>query len=48
MDAAITAVQQQFAGLVFTLAGPVDANHNQARARRGLGRPPGPRAPAGG
>ena len=35
------AAQQQFAGLVFTLGGPVDANHNQARFTWHLG-------PAGG
>ncbi len=37
----IGAAQQQFAGLVFTLGGPVDANHNQARFTWHLG-------PAGG
>jgi hypothetical protein len=31
------AAQQQFAGLVFTLGGPVDANHNQARFTWHLG-----------
>jgi SnoaL-like domain len=35
------AAQQQFAGLVFTLGGAVDANHNQARFTWHLG-------PAGG
>ena len=35
------AAQQQFAGLTFTLGGPVDANHNQARFTWHLG-------PAGG
>ena len=29
--ALIGAAQEQFAGLAFTLGGPVDANHNQAR-----------------
>jgi hypothetical protein len=33
----IGAAQQQFAGLVFTLGGPVDANHNQARFSWHLG-----------
>jgi len=37
----IGAAQQQFSGLVFTLGGPVDANHNQARFTWHLG-------PAGG
>jgi hypothetical protein len=40
-DATIAAVQQQFPGLVFTLGGPVDANHHQARFSWHLG-------PAGG
>jgi hypothetical protein len=31
------AAQQQFAGLTFTLGGPVDANHNQARFTWHLG-----------
>ena len=31
IDAAITAAQGQFPGYVFTLAGPVDAHHRQAR-----------------
>ena len=31
IDAMINAVQQQFPGMVFTLAGPVDAHHQQAR-----------------
>ena len=39
--ALIGAAQQQFPGLVFTLGGPVDANHNQARFTWHLG-------PAGG
>jgi hypothetical protein len=31
IDATIAAVQAQFPGFVFTLAGPVDAHHRQAR-----------------
>lgn len=31
IDAMISAVQQQFPGMTFTLAGPVDAHHSQAR-----------------
>lgn len=37
IDATIGAVQQQFAGLVFTPAGPADAHHRQARFTWGLG-----------
>jgi hypothetical protein len=37
IDATIGAVQNQFPGLVFTLAGPVDAHHLQARFSWGLG-----------
>jgi hypothetical protein len=37
IDATIAEVQQQFPGLVFTLAGPVDAHHRQARFTWGLG-----------
>ena len=37
------AAQQQFPGLVFTLGGPVDTNHNQARFTWHLG-PAGARA----
>jgi hypothetical protein len=37
IDAGIAGVQQMFAGLVFSLAGPVDANHNQARFTWHLG-----------
>ncbi len=37
IDATIAAVQQQFPGFVFTLAGPVDAHHRQARFTWGLG-----------
>ena len=41
IDAGVAAAQQQFPGMVFSLAGPVDANHNQARFTWNLG-------PAGG
>jgi hypothetical protein len=37
IDATIAAVQGQFPGFVFTLAGPVDAHHSQARFTWGLG-----------
>lgn len=37
IDATIGAVQQQFPGLVFSLAGEVDAHHQQARFTWGLG-----------
>jgi hypothetical protein len=37
IDATIGAVQAQFPGFVFTLAGPVDAHHRQARFTWGLG-----------
>lgn len=37
IDATIGAVQGQFAGLVFTLGGPVDAHHNLARFTWHLG-----------
>ncbi len=37
IDATIAAVQAQFPGFVFTLAGPVDAHHQQARFTWGLG-----------
>ena len=37
IDATIGAVQDQFPGLVFTLAGAVDAHHRQARFSWGLG-----------
>ena len=37
IDATIAAVQAQFPGFVFTLAGPVDAHHRQARFTWGLG-----------
>jgi hypothetical protein len=39
LDALIGGVQQQFAGFAFTLAGPVDAHHDQARFTWELGRP---------
>jgi hypothetical protein len=37
IDAVIGAAQAQFPGLVFSLGGPVDANHNQARFTWHLG-----------
>ncbi|MDQ2815527.1 MAG: nuclear transport factor 2 family protein [Actinomycetota bacterium] len=37
IDAVIAAVQQQFPGLVFSLSGPVDVNHAQARFSWHLG-----------
>jgi len=37
IDATIAAVQGQFPGFVFSLAGPVDAHHQQARFSWGLG-----------
>jgi len=37
IDATIAAAQSQFPGFVFTLEGPVDAHHKQARFRWGLG-----------
>jgi hypothetical protein len=37
IDAAIAAAQEQFAGLVFSLAAAVDSNHNQARFTWNLG-----------
>lgn len=37
IDATIAAVQGQFPGFVFTLAGPVDAHHRQARFTWNLG-----------
>ena len=37
IDATIAAVQGQFPGLAFTLAGPVDAHHNTARFTWNLG-----------
>ncbi len=44
IDATIAAVQGQFPGFVFRLAGPVDAHHNQARFTWELG-PAGGEAP---
>jgi hypothetical protein len=37
IDATIAAVQSQFPGLAFTLAGPVDAHHHTARFSWNLG-----------
>ena len=37
IDATIAAVQGQFPGLAFTLAGPVDAHHHTARFTWSLG-----------
>jgi hypothetical protein len=37
IDATIAAVQGQFPGFVFSLAGPVDAHHRQARFTWNLG-----------
>ena len=37
IDAMINAVQQQFPGMHFTLVGPVDAHHRQARFGWALG-----------
>jgi hypothetical protein len=37
IDATIAAVQSQFPGLPFTLAGPVDAHHDTARFTWSLG-----------
>jgi hypothetical protein len=37
IDALIAAVQAQFPGLAFTLAGPVDAHHDTARFSWNLG-----------
>jgi hypothetical protein len=39
VDATIGAVQAQFAGFLFALAGPVDGHHNQARFTWNLGQP---------
>jgi hypothetical protein len=39
LDAVITAVQGQFPGFSFSLAGPVDAHHDQARFTWHLGWP---------
>src|ERR1700730_16855433 len=40
IDQFVAAAQQQFAGLVFSLGGPIDAHHDQARFTWHLG-PPG-------
>ena len=37
IDAVIAAVQAQFTGMTFSLAGPVDAHHDQARFTWALG-----------
>ena len=42
ITATIAAVQQQFPGFVFRLAGPVDGHHNQARFTWELGPAGGP------
>jgi hypothetical protein len=47
LDAAIGAVQQQFPGFAFRLAGPVDAHHDQVRFSWELG-PAGQEAPVAG
>ncbi|MFW3171710.1 nuclear transport factor 2 family protein [Geodermatophilus sp. CPCC 206100] len=47
LDATIAAVQGQFPGFVFTLAGPVDAHHDQLRFPWILG-PEGQEAPIAG
>ncbi|CAA9232163.1 MAG: Putative isomerase [uncultured Blastococcus sp.] len=47
LDATIGAVQQQFPGFVFRLAGPVDAHHDQLRFTWELG-PAGQEAPVAG
>jgi hypothetical protein len=39
LDAAVAAVQQQFAGLEFGLGGPIDSHHGIARFTWHLGRP---------
>lgn len=39
IDAMIAAVQDQFPGMAFTLAGPVDSHHEQARFGWNLGAP---------
>ncbi|MBO2451359.1 nuclear transport factor 2 family protein [Actinomadura barringtoniae] len=39
LDAAMAAVQGQFEGLQFSLAGPIDAHHSLARFTWHLGRP---------
>jgi hypothetical protein len=47
LEATIGAVQQQFPGFVFRLAGPVDAHHDQVRFSWELG-PAGQEAPVAG
>jgi hypothetical protein len=47
IDATIAAVQEQFPGMTFRLAGPVDGHHNQARFTWELG-PAGAAAPIAG
>jgi hypothetical protein len=47
LDATIGAVQQQFPGFTFRLAGPVDAHHDQLRFTWELG-PAGQEAPVAG
>jgi hypothetical protein len=42
LDAAIAGVQAQFPGWVFTLAGPIDTHHSQARFTWNLGPADGP------
>jgi hypothetical protein len=37
IDACVAGAQQMFPGMAFSLAGPVDANHNQARFSWHLG-----------
>ena len=39
IDATIAGAQEQFAGLVFSLAGPVDSHHDTARFQWHLGAP---------
>jgi len=48
ITATIGAVQQQFPGFVFRLAGPVDAHHDQARFSWELGPADAPEAPIAG
>jgi len=47
IDAVIAGVQAQFPGLRFSLAGTVDAHHQQARFTWGLGQPGGEPVVAG-
>jgi hypothetical protein len=47
IDATIAAAQAQFPGFVFSLAGPVDTHHQQARFTWGLG-PEGAEPPIAG